>query len=615
MLLNTFDWIIVVSFFVLSLLVGLWVTKQASKSSAQYFLSGRNMPWYLLGFSMVATTFSIDTPNLVADIVRQNGIAGNWVWWAFLLTGMLTVFVYAKLWRRSNVMTDIEFYEIRYSGKPAAFLRGFRALYLGLFFNIAIMASVTLAVVKVGSILLNLSPLQVILIAGGVTVIYSSLGGLLGVLLTDFILFILAMIGSVTAAYIVVNLPEIGGLSKLLSHPAIINKLPLIPDFSDWEFALVVFIIPISVQWWSVWYPGSEPGGGGYIAQRMLAAKNEKHAMGATLFFNFAHYALRPWPWIIISLASIIVFPGLEQIKEAFPNVDPSIIGHDMAYPAMLTLLPAGILGLVVASLIAAYMSTMSTSLNWGSSYVVNDFYKRFLRTEASEKELVLVGRISTVLMMIIASFFALYLESALQAFNVLLQIGAGTGLLFILRWFWWRINAFSELTGMVVSFIVAIIFLIVHKMDQAQIEMFVGQGMEKAAAISQVGPLKTYEELIIGVTITTTLSLLVTFFTKPADDNTLIKFYKLVYPGGPGWTKILTSAEKQGITFTDEQKKSELPLGILSMFVGCIAVYGLLMATGYWIYSNYPPAILLSVVTMVASFILYKLWDKLNRK
>ncbi|KAB2844895.1 MAG: Na+:solute symporter, partial [Melioribacteraceae bacterium] len=446
MLLNTLDWIIVVVFFVISLLIGLWATKRASKSSAQYFLSGRNMPWYLLGFSMVATTFSIDTPNLVADIVRQNGIAGNWVWWAFLLTGMLTVFVYAKLWRRSNVMTDVEFYEIRYSGKPAAFLRGFRALYLGLFFNVAIMASVTLAAIKVGSILLNLSPLQVILIAGGVTVVYSSLGGLLGVLLTDFILFILAMIGSVIAAYVSVNLPEIGGLSNLLSHPEIANKLSLFPDFSNWELALIVFIIPISVQWWSVWYPGSEPGGGGYIAQRMLAAKNEKHAMGATLFFNFAHYALRPWPWIIVSLASIIVFPDLEKIKEAFPNVDPSIIGHDMAYPAMLTHLPSGILGLVAASLIAAYMSTMSTSLNWGSSYVVNDFYKRFLKPEATEKQLVMVGRISTVLMMVVASFFALYMESALQAFNVLLQIGAGTGLLFILRWFWWRINAYSEI-------------------------------------------------------------------------------------------------------------------------------------------------------------------------
>lgn len=614
MLLNTLDWIFIISFFVLSLAIGIWSSKKASKSSSQYFLSGRNMPWYLLGFSMVATTFSIDTPNLVSDIVRQNGIAGNWVWWAFLLTGMLTVFVYAKLWRRSNVMTDVEFYEIRYSGKTAAFLRGFRALYLGLFFNIVIMASVTLAAIKVGSILLNLSPIQVILIAGGVTVIYSSLGGLLGVLLTDFILFIVAMIGSIAAAYIAVNLPEIGGLTNLLSHPEIKSKLSILPDFSNWDLTLVVFIIPITVQWWSVWYPGSEPGGGGYIAQRMLAAKNEKHAMGATLFFNFAHYALRPWPWIIVSLASIIVFPGLEQIKEAFPNVDPSIIGHDLAYPAMLTHLPTGILGIVVASLIAAYMSTMSTSLNWGSSYIVNDFYKRFMKPDASEKELVLIGRISTVFMMIVASAIALYLESALQAFNVLLQIGAGTGLLFLLRWFWWRINAYSEITGMVVSFFMAILFLIMHNYSNAEIDSLVNGGMERAQAIAAVNPLKTYEELVIGVFITTAASLIVTFLTKPDDENKLIEFYKLVHPGGKGWSKIINIAAKKGIIFSDDQRQSELPLGILSMFVACIAVYGLLIAIGYWIYLNYLPAIILSIVVIIATFILFKLWNKLNK-
>ncbi|MBM4172408.1 MAG: Na+:solute symporter, partial [Ignavibacteria bacterium] len=453
----TIDWVIIVLSFLVSLILGVWVTKRASKNSAEYFLSGRNMPWYLLGFSMVATTFSVDTPNLVTDIVRQNGVAGNWVWWAFLLTGMLTVFIYAKLWRRSNVLTDVEFYELRYDGKSAAFLRGFRALYLGIFFNVTIMASVTLAAIKVGSIMLNLTPLEVILIAGGVTVIYSSLGGFLGVLLTDFILFIMAMIGSVIAAYVSVNHPKIGGLQNLLSHPEISSRLSLIPDFNNWEFALIIFIIPLTIQWWSVWYPGAEPGGGGYIAQRMLAAKNEKHSMGATLFFNFAHYALRPWPWILVALSSLIVFPNLESIQHAFPNINPKIIGHDMAYPAMLTYLPAGILGLVVASLIAAYMSTMSTSLNWGSSYVVNDFYKRFVKKDADEKELVLVGRISTVLMMILASIFSLYLQSALNAFNVLLQIGAGTGLLFILRWFWYRINPYSEISAMIVSFLVAI--------------------------------------------------------------------------------------------------------------------------------------------------------------
>jgi Na+/proline symporter len=614
MYLEFIDWISVVIFFIIALIIGAWVTKQAGKNSAAYFLSGRNMPWYLLGFSMVATTFSIDTPNLVADIVRQNGIAGNWMWWAFLLTGMLTVFVYSKLWRRSKVMTDVEFYEIRYSGKPAAFLRGFRAIYLGIFFNVAIMAGVTLAAIKVGSLMLNLSPVQVILIAGGVTVIYSSLGGFLGVLLTDFVLFILSMFGAIAAAYVSVNLPEVGGLSNLLSHPNIADKLSFFPDFSNWEFALIVFIIPISVQWWSVWYPGSEPGGGGYIAQRMLAAKNEQHAMGATLFFNFTHYAIRPWPWILVALSSLVVFPNLEQISQAFPHVDPSIIGHDLAYPAMLTHLPHGLLGLVVASLIAAYMSTMSTSLNWGSSYVVNDFYKRFLKPEASEKELVFIGRISTVLMMVLASIFALFLDNALQSFNILLQVGAGTGLLFILRWFWYRINAWSELTGMVVSFLVAIFFLVLNTYHEAQIKVIVATGLDYDFAFESVGALKTYEQLVIGIGITTLSWIIVTLLTKPAADEKLDSFYRLTRPGGPGWKKVVANSAKFGDQINSDKDSANLPLGILSMFVGCVAVYGLLFATGYWLYANYLPAILLTAVTITASIILFYLWQKLNK-
>lgn len=614
MALNLLDWTIIFSFMAIALLIGLWATKKAGKSSSQYFLSGRNMPWYILGVSMVATTFSIDTPNLVSDIVRQNGIAGNWVWWAFLLTGMLTVFVYARLWRRSNVMTDIEFYEIRYSGKPAAFLRGFRAIYLGMFFNIVIMASVTLAAIKVGNVLLNLSPLQVILIAGGVTVIYSSLGGLLGVLITDLILFILSMIGSIAAAYYAVNLPQIGNLSNLLNHSNVSDKLALLPDFNNWEHALIVFIIPIAVQWWSVWYPGSEPGGGGYIAQRMLASKNEKHAMGATLFFNFAHYALRPWPWIIVALSSLVIFPELDMIKEALPHIDQSIVGHDMAYPAMLTLLPNGLLGIVIASLVAAYMSTMSTSLNWGSSYVVNDFYKRFIKPSAGEKELVLAGRLSTVVMMIIASFLALYLESALNAFNVLLQIGAGTGLLFILRWFWWRINAYSELTAMLVSFIIAIVFLILGNYHNAQIEELMKTGIDRATAAVQVGKLQTYEELLLGVSITTISWIVVTMITRPANMNTLEKFYRLVYPGKIGWKRIIERAEELGNPISEEKQTSHLALGILSMFLGSIAVYGLLFATGYIIYANYLTASILIVVVAICSLIIFRLWRKLNK-
>ena len=449
------------------------------------------MSWLILGVSMVATTFSIDTPNLITDIVRQNGIAGNWVWWAFLLTGMLTVFIYAKLWRRSNVMTDIEFYELRYSGKPAAFLRGFRTIYLGLFFNIVIMSAVTLAAIKMGTILLNFSPLETILIAGGVTVVYSSLGGLLGVLMTDFVQFIIAMIGSIAAAFYAVNHPKVGGLANLLSNPNVVDKLSFLPDFNNTEMVIIVLIIPFAVQWWSVWYPGSEPGGGGYIAQRMLAAKDEKNSAGAALLFNASHYALRPWPWILVALASIVVFPDLQSLKNAFPYVDPGIVKNDLAYPAMLTFLPPGLLGLAVASLIAAYMSTMSTSLNWGSSYIVNDFYKRFIKPNAPEKELVRVGRISTIFMMICASFLALYMQNALQVFNVLLQIGAGTGLLFILRWFWWRVNAYSEISAMVVSFFIAVFFFIQKNIDNTKIAELVKNGIDTNAATAFVAPFK----------------------------------------------------------------------------------------------------------------------------
>ena len=434
MQLATLDWIIIALFFIITMVIGLMVSKSAGSSSSEYFLGGRSMSWWLLGVSMVATTFSADTPNLVTDIVRNNGVAGNWAWWAFLLTGMLTVFVYAKLWRRSGITTDLEFYEMRYSGPEARFLRGFRAIYLGVFFNVMIMATVMLAGIKIGGILLGLSPMTTVLTVSIITVIYSSVGGFKGVIYTDFFQFVFAMTGMVLACIYIVNMPEIGGLSKLLSHPSVVPKLNFLPDFDNMEVLVPLLIVPIAVQWWSVWYPGAEPGGGGYIAQRMLSAKDEKNAITATLFFNVAHYALRPWPWILIALASIIVFPTLESIQTAFPDMDPNFVKDDLAFSAMLSFLPVGLMGLVIAALIAALMSTISTHLNWGSSYVVNDFYQRFLKPEADEKELVLVGRISTVVLMVLAAIFALFLTNALQAFNILLQIGAGTGLLFILK-------------------------------------------------------------------------------------------------------------------------------------------------------------------------------------
>jgi len=601
MLLQSIDWLFIIAFFVISLVIGVIVSKRAGKSASEFFLSGRNMPWWLLGFSMVATTFSTDTPNLVTNIVREDGVAGNWRWWAFLLTGMLTVFVYAKLWRRSKVLTDIEFYEIRYSGKAATFLRGFRSLYLGVFFNIMVMAMVTLAAIKIGGVMLNLSPIQTIALAAIVTMVFSAMGGLRGVLLTDFLLFIVAMVGAFAAAVVALRHEAVGGLSGMLGHANLEGKLSILPAFdfstqSSTDLVASVLIIPIAVQWWSVWYPGAEPGGGGYIAQRMLAAKNEKHAVGATFFFNAAHYALRPWPWIIVALCSLIVFPDLDSLRQTFPHVDPGIIANDMAYPAMLTFLPHGWLGLVLASLIAAYMSTISTHLNWGSSYVVNDFYRRFVRPDASEKQLVRVGRISTVLMMIAAAALALYLESALDAFHILLQVGAGTGLIFIMRWFWWRINAFSELTAMVVSFLVACYFEFVHT----------AIGFEQLA---------TWQKLITGVGITTVSWLVVTLITRPTEQKTLRSFYSLVQPGGPGWKAVLLRAKSEKNPIDESGQRWDVPLGILCMVFGCLAVYAALFAAGAWIYLNYTQGAVLTVIAVVATVLLLKSWNKLKFK
>jgi len=595
MVLQLVDWISVIAFFIVSLLIGVIVAKKAGSNSAEFFASGRSMPWWLLGVSMVATTFSADTPNLVTDMVRQHGVAGNWMWWAFLLTGMVTVFIYAKLWRRSGVLTDIEFYELRYSGKPAAFLRGFRALYLGLFFNIMIMATVMLAAIKIGGVMLNISPFKTVFITSIIVVTYSMLGGLRGVLLTDFLQFIIAMTGSILAAIVVVNLPQVGGLHNLLSNPNIKHNLSILPDFSNTSLVVTVFIIPLAVQWWSVWYPGAEPGGGGYIAQRMLAAKNEKHAVGATLFFNLAHYALRPWPWIFVALASMVVFPDLASLQSAFPNISSGIVKNDLAYPAMLTYLPAGLLGLVVASLIAAVMSTISTHLNWGASYIVNDFYKRFVRKDSSEKEQVLVGRLSIVALMILAALIALLLSNALQAFHILLQIGAGTGLLFLLRWFWWRINAASEIAAMVVSFIVAVYFEIIHP---------------------KLGlpPIAPWERLVLGVAITTIGWITVAVISKPTEESTLLRFYRKINPGGPGWKRVLETAREKGENVEEYlSQKWDVPAEILCVFLGLVMIYSMLFATGFWLYNNISGGIITTILSVLSAGILIKLWGRLK--
>lgn len=562
MQLATLDWIIIISVFVIFLVIGIVVSKRSGRDSTSFFLSDRNMPWWLLGVSMVATTFAADTPNFVAGIVREDGVFGNWIWWSFLLTGMLTVFFYAKLWRRSGITTDLEFYELRYSGKSAAFLRGFRAVYLGVFFNIVIMANVCLAAIKIGHVMFGLSSYQVLFIAAPVVVIYSAMGGLKGVLLTDFVQFIIAMVGSIWATIYIVNLPEIGGIKKLLSTPEVAAKTAMLPDFSQPELLVPLLIIPLAVQWWSVWYPGAEPGGGGYIAQRMLAAKDEKNAVWATLFFNFVHYALRPWPWIIMGLASIIIFPNLESLQAAFPDLDPAFVKNDLSYPAMLTYLPAGLVGIVIISLISAFMSTISTHLNWGSSYVVNDFYVRFIRKKASGKEQVAVGRISTILMMVFASLLALILEEARDGFNLLLSIGAGTGLLFILRWFWSRINPYSEIAAMVISFLIAAFFFINGKMESPIIEI------------------AHHWQLVLSVAITTFGWVTITLLTKTSKEETLNSFNSLI--------------------FGNESKFKGFGMKILSFFAGVVGVYCSLFAIGNFIYGNYILAIGLSVVTVV---------------
>ena len=598
--LATFDWLIIFLFFAVSLGIGIYVSKGSGRSANDYFLSGRSMPWWLLGLSMVATTFSTDTPNLVTDLVRTNGVSGNWVWWAFLITGLLTVFVYAKLWRKSNVNTDLEFYELRYGGKPASFLRKFRAIYLGVIFNTITMASVTLAAIKIGGIMLGLEPWETVITAGLVTVTFSAIGGFKGVVYTDVILFFVAMGGAIGAAYYLVNLPEVGGMKALLSHENVVDKMSILPDFGNREALITLLIIPLAVQWWSSWYPGAEPGGGGYIAQRMLAAKDENHAIGATFFFNIMHYALRPWPWILVALASLIVFPDIESIKVAFPNITADKLGNDLAYPAMLTKLPTGLLGLVLASLISAYMSTISSQLNWGSSYIVYDFYKRQINPDASQKRLVAVGRLSTVVLMLLSTLLALLLQNAIQLFNLLLVFGAGTGLIFILRWFWWRINAWSEIAAMISSGLISLLLAIPST------------GI-KEALFGTDGVFPVWVEFPFVVLSTTLVWLFTTLLTPSETKEVLRSFYTKIQPGGPGWEKVIDDANKENIDLTNGETGWTVPSGIIAVLLGCLMIYSIMFATGYFIYGDYQFAIPLTAIALVSSYFLIKTWKKIR--
>lgn len=592
--LAVWDWIIVGIYFIFIVSIGLYFSKKSSKNLSQYFLSGRNMPWWLLGLSMVATTFSADTPNLVTELVRKDGVSGNWVWWAFLITGMVTVFIYSKLWRRSMVLTDIEFYELRYSGPVAKFLRGFRAVYLGLIFNVLVMGAVSLAAIKFGEIILGLEGWQTLLIAGSITIVYSYLGGLKAILITDFVQFILAMIGSVWACIYLVNHKDIGGISSLLSHPNVNNKLSFFPDMQDPSVFIPVLLIPLAVQWWASYYPGAEPGGGGYIAQRMFSAKDEKNAVGATLLFNVAHYALRPWPWILIAFASLVVFPEVADIQKVFPSISDDKLGEDLAYPAMLSYLPMGLLGLVAASLIAAFMSTMSTQMNLGSSYLVNDFYKRFINPEANEQLLVRYAKLFTLISGILGMGLGLLLTSAKEAFDLLLVIGAGTGLIFIVRWFWWRVNAISEIAAMIASMNVAASFLVYNKV------------------VSEDMQIDSWKVLCIATAFSTIAWIVTALVTKPTDDETLLKFYNKIRPAKIGWKGFLYKMQIGG----KETKAHSSTLGleiILSTF-GIIGVYAALFSVGNIIYGKYTQGIGLGILAVLClAFVIRSINSKME--
>ena len=623
-ILTKLDWAIIIGSILICFVPALFVGKKSSENTSEFFASGRSVPWWLAGLSMVATTFSSDTPNWVTEQVRKFGVAGNWQWWAFVLTGIATVFFFARLWRRSGVMTDLEFYELRYSGKAASVVRGFRAVYLGLFFNCFIMGMVTLAACKIANILFGMPYWQTIVICGVLNVVFAAHSGLWGVLIIDMVQFFIKMTAVFAAAYF--SLKEVArhtgvgetafaGLQKLIqtlgeqqvvvpkgTHEPVMSAidgtgqpiLDVMPSFGAsgsylWDLALMIFIVPIAIGWWANWYPGAEPGGGSYIAQRMLASKSEKDSLGGTLFFNLAHYVLRPWPWIITALCSIIIFPDLASIKAAFPNADPKLIGHDSAFPAMLKFLPAGFMGLMVGGLIAANSSTILTHLNWGASYLVHDFYRRFINPTASEKHYVGAGRVCTLLLYIIAALLSTVMSSAQEAFQILLQIGAGTGLLYMLRWFWWRINAWCEIVAMISSFLVAVGFFIAKK-----------KGLEIGFA----------KEIIIGVSLTSLTWLIAAFVAPQTDRATLLSFFKKVQPAGPGWDEVRREA---GVPESSVKESGDhMGLATLGWVSGCAVIWSSLFAIGKFLYGQTQTAWILTAIFVVSGLVLLRVIRKL---
>ncbi len=555
MLLNGLDWTVIAAFFAALALIPAIAARRAKKTANDFFTSGKSMPWWLIGFSMVAATTATDSANFFTEVIRRDGMGGNWIMWAFILTGLLTVFVYAKLWVRSGVTTDIEFYELRYSGKPAAFLRAFRTLYLGVVFNVLVLGNVILAAVKIGVVLFGIEPSTIYWVTVVASVVYTFFGGIRGVIWTDFFLFLVIMAGAVAAMVYGLRLPEVGGMAGIVSNSETAWRLSLLPDFSSWDTLLVMFVLPLAVQWWNVWKAGSEPGGGGYIVQRMLTAKSETHALGGTLFFNVLNWVIRPWPWYIVGLCSVLVYPDLASIQAAFPKVDPSLIHGDMAYPAMLTKVPNGWLGLVAASMMGALFSTVAAHLNLGSAYVVNDFWKRFVRPSAGDRELIWVGRAAMLALLLLGCALAPHLKSAKAAFDLMLLIGAGSGAIFLLRWFWMRINAWTELTGMFVSFV--------------------------AALVLQLGfpQLASWQKMLITIAVTSVSWLTVTFLTRPTDAATAARFKAAVRADG-----------------------RDVGKGLVLMAVSSFALFDLMYMVGAWIYGWYAKAAVATVLALAAS-------------
>jgi SSS family solute:Na+ symporter len=595
MRLTAIDWLIAIASVALCFIPALYVARRGSSSTTEFFASGRAVPWWLAGLSMVATTFSSDTPNLVTDIVRTTGVAGNWVWWAFVLTGMSTVFFYARMWRRSAVLTDLEFYELRYSGQAARVVRGFRAVYLGLVFNCIIMATVNLAACKIAAVLFGLDRWQTLLFVGGVNVVFAAYAGLWGVLVIDMIQFGVKMTAVVAAAYFALQAPGVGGLDGLITQlsaqrgPGGLDYLRVIPDFSNqWDLAVAVFLMPIAVQWWAVWYPGAEPGGGSYVAQRMLASKTEKDALAAVLFFNVAHYVLRPWPWILVGLASLIVYPTLADLGRAVPHVAPGLVGHDLAYPIMLRFLPVGFAGLMVGGLVAANSSTILTHLNWGASYLVHDLYRRFLHPTASEAHYVRAGRIATVGLFVLSSAMVYALDTAKSAFDIILQVGAGTGLLYLARWFWWRVNAWCEVVAMVSSLAVSVVLLILAR-----------QGLG----------LSSHRALVVTVIATTACWVATAYFGPQTDPEVLKAFYLKVRPAGPGWEPVRRALGAQADTAVGDP----LPLALVGWALGCAMVWSSLFAIGQALYGEWLLAAGLTATAVVSgtalAYLMQRLW------